>query len=65
MVRMRELQLRGAPAPRPLELALALVLALVLGARRGPSPWQRKPRGEGADPRTGLSGGLAACGREP
>lgn len=58
-VRMRELQLSEAGAPRP------LAQVLVLGARGGPSPWQRRPRGEGAALPAGSSRSLAACWWEP
>ncbi|XP_069899958.1 uroporphyrinogen-III synthase isoform X4 [Globicephala melas] len=58
-VRMRELQLSEAGAPRP------LARVLVLGARGGPSPWQRRPRGEGAALPAGSSRSFTACWWEP
>ncbi|XP_059982572.1 uroporphyrinogen-III synthase isoform X5 [Lagenorhynchus albirostris] len=56
---MRELQLSEAGAPRP------LARVLVLGARGGPSPWQRRPRGEGAALPAGSSRSFTACWWEP
>ncbi|XP_033276640.2 uroporphyrinogen-III synthase isoform X7 [Orcinus orca] len=56
---MRELQLSEAGAPRP------LARVLVLGARGGPSPWQRRPRGEGAALPAGSSRSFIACWWEP